>query len=199
MIFRLSQKLATKIKAGRLMALPLDENPFTDWTAHLFPVGRTPYILLANTASLYSTVTLGKGITTARDFIDHALCGIRDLMETAGCGFIYEKHIAPACDTACFAKALDRSVTGSMNDMAKHAAFYLAERNVPPSEIGPSLSEVPMSALKSNGSTYGFPRDVFKAMVDKAITPDVSAQLSMSYPSQRIFPSRSIDPKSKAG
>ena len=36
MIFRLSQKLNAKIKAGTLRMLPLDENPFADWSAHLF-------------------------------------------------------------------------------------------------------------------------------------------------------------------
>ena len=43
MIFRLSQKLNTKIKAGALRALPLHENPFADWSAHLFVAGRTQY------------------------------------------------------------------------------------------------------------------------------------------------------------
>jgi hypothetical protein len=36
MIFRLSQKLSSKIKAGALATLPLDENPFADWSAQLF-------------------------------------------------------------------------------------------------------------------------------------------------------------------
>jgi hypothetical protein len=31
MIFRLSQKLSTKIKSGTLKPLPLDDNPFADW------------------------------------------------------------------------------------------------------------------------------------------------------------------------
>jgi len=63
MIFRLSQKLNAKIKAGTLRALPLGENPFADWSAHLFAADRTQYILLSNTKSLYSTVLYGKGIT----------------------------------------------------------------------------------------------------------------------------------------
>ena len=43
MILRLSQKLCTKIKAGALPTMPLDENPFADWSAHLFIVNRTQY------------------------------------------------------------------------------------------------------------------------------------------------------------
>jgi hypothetical protein len=56
MIFRLSQKLNAKIKAGDLQTLSLDEDPFADWSAHLFLAGRTQYILLSNTKALYSTV-----------------------------------------------------------------------------------------------------------------------------------------------
>lgn len=62
MIFHLSQKLNAKIKAGRLVELPMDENPFADWSGHLFTIGRTQYILVSNTKSLFSTVILDKGI-----------------------------------------------------------------------------------------------------------------------------------------
>jgi hypothetical protein len=168
MIFRLSQKLNTKIKAGALPALPLDENPFADWSAGLFLVGRMQYILLSNTKSLYSTVMHGKGITNDSDFIERALSSIREFIEDDGQGAVYERFIAPASASVQFAKALNRSVTGSMNDMTKHAAFWLAEGDVSPVEIGSRLKGIPMSALKHDGSTCGFPRDAFKAMVDKA-------------------------------
>src|SRR5437763_13950728 len=49
MIFRPTQKLSAKIKAGTLNTLPLDENPFADWSAHLFLAARTQYILVTNT------------------------------------------------------------------------------------------------------------------------------------------------------
>lgn len=55
-----------------------------------------------------------------------------------------------------------------MNDMTKHAAYWLAAGDVSPIEIGSRLKEIPMSALKQDASTHGFPRDAFKAMVDKA-------------------------------
>ncbi len=56
MIFRLSQKLNAKIKAGTLKTLPLGENPFADWSAALLVADRTQYILLSNTKSLYGDV-----------------------------------------------------------------------------------------------------------------------------------------------
>jgi hypothetical protein len=54
MIFRLSQELNTKIKTGTLATVPLDENPFADWSAALFVAGHTQYILVSNTKSLFS-------------------------------------------------------------------------------------------------------------------------------------------------
>src|SRR5262249_13993500 len=135
MIFRLLQKLNTKIKAGPLPALPLDDNPLADWSAHLFLADRAQYILLSNTKSLISTVMYGKGITTDSDFIERALSSIREFMEDDDQGAAYERFIAPASATVRFAKALNRSITGSMNDMAKHAAYWLAAGDVAPSDI----------------------------------------------------------------
>src|SRR6266478_6608336 len=115
MIIRLSQKLCTKIKAGSLKTIPLDNNPFADWSAHLFLADRTQYIILSNTKSLYSTVMFGKGITNDSHFIKRALSSIREFMEADGQASVYDRVIAPASGTIRFAKALNRSVTGSMN------------------------------------------------------------------------------------
>jgi len=89
MIFRLSQKQNAKIKAGTLATLPLDENPFADWSAGLLLVGRTQHIQVSNTKSLYSTVLPGKGVTNESDFIERALSGIREFMEADGQQGIY--------------------------------------------------------------------------------------------------------------
>ena len=69
MIFRLSHKLKVKIKAGILATLALDENPFADGSAGLFLVGRSQYLLVTNTKSLYSTVLPGKGVTDEQTFV----------------------------------------------------------------------------------------------------------------------------------
>jgi hypothetical protein len=98
MIFRLSQKLNAniKIKAGTLRALALHENPLADWSAHLLVAGRTQYLLVSNTRSLYSTVMYGKGVTTDSHFIERALGSIREFMEADGQAFAYCRFIVPA-------------------------------------------------------------------------------------------------------
>jgi hypothetical protein len=169
MIFRLSQRLNAKIKAGTLRTLPLDENPFADWSAHLFVAGRTQYILLSNTKSLYSTVMYGKGVTNDSNFIERALSNIREFMEDDGQEFVYQRFIAPASPSVRFAKALNRSVTGSINELIQQAAAWLAEGDLSPFEVGSRLNDTLLSILAPSGSaSYGTPRDAFKVLLDGA-------------------------------
>ena len=165
MIFHLSDKVNTKIEAGTLATLPLDENPFADWSAGLFLVGRSAYILVTNTKSLYSTVLPGKGITDEKTFVERALSSLREFMDADGQVGVFERLVAPVSGSVQFAKALDRSVTGSMNDLMKHATYWLAEGDQSPFDVGLRLNEIPMSALASSGSSYGRPRDAFKELV----------------------------------
>lgn len=163
-IFRLSQKLNTKIKAGPLRALPPHENPLADWSAHLFVADRTQFILLTNTKSLYSTVMYGKGITNDSHFIERALSNIREFMEADGQAFVYHRFVVPATGSVRFAKALDRSVTGSMNGLINHATAWLAEGDISPFDVGFRLNDILLSSL-APGSPYGIPREAFKALV----------------------------------
>jgi hypothetical protein len=166
MIFRLSQKLNAKIKAGTMPALPLDENPFADWSAHLFVADRTQYILLSNTKSLYSTVIYGRGITDESQFLDHALSGLRDFMQQDGLEFVFRRFIAPAGATVQFAKALDRSVTSSINQLVFHATAMLVEDGLSPFEVGFNLNDVLLSAIApSKSAKYGKPQEAFKALM----------------------------------
>lgn len=75
MIFRLSQKLATKLKEGNLPTVPLDSNPYADWSAHLFTADRTQYIIVTNTKALYSVVMYGK----PNEAFKALACELRDI------------------------------------------------------------------------------------------------------------------------
>ena len=166
MIFRLSQKLNDKIGAGRLPALPLDENPFADWSATLFTADRTQYILVSNTKSLYSTVLYGKGITNDSRFIERALSSIREFMEDDGLGFIYHRFIVPNSGTVRFAKALNRSITGSINELMRFAEYVLIDDDdVSPHDLGFKFNDFLLSAIApTKAEGYGKPREAFKAM-----------------------------------
>ena len=167
MIFRLSQKLNAKIKAGTLAALPLDENPFVDWSAHLFAVDRTQYILVSNTKSLYSTVMYAKGINDDSTFIKRALSNLGEFTADDGQQFVYRKFIVPASSTIRFAKALNRTVTGSMNDLINHATAWLEHGELSPYDVGFKLNDVLLSAIAPNkAKKYGKPKEAFKTLID---------------------------------
>lgn len=171
MIIRLSQKLNARIKAGKLSASPLDEKPLADWSAHLFAIGRTQYIILSNTETLYSTVFYADEIKDDSRFIQRALNNLQEFMADAGQQHVYQRFIAPASATVRFAKALDRTVTGSMNELILHASAMLAEDELSPYDVGFKLNDVLLSALGSGKpGRYGMPREAFKALVD-SISP----------------------------
>ena len=173
MIFRLSQKLNTKIKAGTLKAMPLDENPYADWSSHLFTADRSQYVIMSNTKSLYSCVMYGKGITDDSRFIERALSTIREFMEDDGQQFAYRKFIAPASGTVSFSKALNRSVTGSMNELINHATSWLIEGEMSPHDVGFKLNDILLSALaRSKSDFYWKPREAFKALADRCQSSD---------------------------
>ena len=168
MIFRLSQKLAKKIKAGPLDTVPLDENPYADWSAHLFTADRTQYIILSNTKSLYSCVMYGAGITDDSRFIERALSTIREFTEDDGQAFVYQKFIAPASATIQFAKALNRKVTGSMNELIGSAEMMLIEDDIAPHDVGFRLNDIWLSALATEKSQrYGKANEAFKLLANR--------------------------------
>jgi len=159
MIFRLSHKLAKKLRISSLKPAPADPNPFADWSAHLFTADRAQYVILTNTLSLYSTVIYGRGITDDSQFLDRALSSMREFMVDDGQEFIYRRFITPSSSTVRFAPALNRSVTGSMNDLVDEAQMWLTEGELSPFDTSFKLNEMPMSFLD-----YRMPRDAFRLL-----------------------------------
>jgi len=150
MIFRLTHKLAKKIGIVRLKFLPLNCNPYIDWTAHLFTAERVQYIVVTNTTSLYSLVMCGRGITDDNEFIQRTLSFMRDIMTDNGCEFIFRRLIVPHTGRIRFSKATNRRVIGSMNELIFEAKLYLVERQLSPFETSRKINETPMSYLGYN-------------------------------------------------
>jgi hypothetical protein len=173
LIFRITHKLNARIKAGKLASLPPAEDPFTDWSAHLFVAERVQYILLSNTKSLYSTVMYGRGITGVDGFLKGAQSTLRETLEADGLGEVYRSHILPTTGPIRFAGAAGRAVTGSMNELVAQAKWLLTEVNGSPFDLGFRLNETLLSTLAaSDAKKYGKPREAFKSMAS-GIGPDV--------------------------
>ena len=169
MIFRISQAIQAKIKAGPLHALPLNELPLADWSAQVFVVARKQYVLLSNTKTLFSTVMRDEGIKDESTFVERALRGIRTLLEAEGQMNAYERSIAPATSTVRFAKSLDRRVTGSMNELVHHATACLEEGELSKCDAELGLNDVLLSMLaRSKSIGYGTPREALNELVAEA-------------------------------
>lgn len=160
MIIRLTQKLAKKIHStDALNTLELDNNPYIYWSANLFCVGRTQYILVTNTASLFSFIIYGRGITDNDCFIKTFLFSLEEFLKSTGNKEIFEKYIEPHTLRIMFAKSLNKAVTGSMNDFIYAAKCDMDVFNLSPHEISLRLIETPKTLLK-----YNFPKEVFQTM-----------------------------------
>jgi len=156
MILRLSTKLARKLLVTPSKVLPADANPFADWSAHLFTADRTQYILVTNTASLYSAVMYGKGITNDSLLIQRTLNLLSEVMSDDGFRFLFDRLVAPSSARVALSKALNRAVTGSMNELVYQAKGYLIEDELSPYDTSFRLNQIPMGQLK-----YALPKEAF--------------------------------------
>jgi len=159
MIIRITAKLGKKIGFSPSQMLPLEKNPFTDWTAHLFRADRTQYIIITNTASLYSMVMYGKGITDDSIFLQRAIGNIIDNLRYDGFGFIADRLIAPDTFNVSFSKSLNRAVTGSMNDLIFNAKYCLENEDASPYDVSIELNGMPLSYID-----YKSPREAFSKL-----------------------------------
>ncbi|MFM8805058.1 MAG: DUF6933 domain-containing protein [Planctomycetia bacterium] len=172
MILRLSQKLGSRLKAGPLKPLPIDDAAVADWTGHLFYCDRSPYILFSNTQTLYSAVLHATGVTNDSIFLNRFMTTLRDFLEADGLAFAYDRFIAPRTGDIRYASALSRSVTGSMNELIAAAKILLGNQETSPFELGFQLNDLLLSALESDQSSgYGKPRDAFQALLAESSAP----------------------------
>ena len=164
MILRLTLKLAKKIGIAPLPAIPCDENrnPILDWSTNLFTAQRTQFIIITNTASLYSLILHGRGITNEKQFVRKVLRCMEEFMIVDGNKVVYKNVIEQESHKIFFSKIVDRRVSGSMNDLIFQAMVYLSEGQKSPFDISFLLNESPMSYLN-----YHHPKPEFQKLYFK--------------------------------
>jgi hypothetical protein len=159
MIIRITNDLGKKIKNRPSRVLPPDDNPYADWTARLFTESRMQYIMITNTVCLYTMIMVGKGISDALVFTDRVTRYISEYTRDDGFESIFERYIAPTTATVFFSKALNRSVTGSMNDIEYQAKTIIYGGTASPRDASFTINEIPFSYLN-----YKHPREMFRVM-----------------------------------
>ncbi|MBN1636823.1 MAG: hypothetical protein JW920_09930 [Deltaproteobacteria bacterium] len=153
--------MAKKIKLDLIdldVSVPLSENPFLDWTTHLFTADRTQYIIVTNTFSLLSIIFPGRGITGESEFITQTLSMMRQYMHAESFELIFERIIVPNIRQIFLSKSSDRRVTGSMNKLIDIAKYYLLYDDISPYETSRRINEIPMSYLEHATPEEAFPR-----------------------------------------
>ncbi len=163
MIIRLTEKLAKKIKEIPLNSLPPDPNPFADWTARLFTHRRVQYILITNTATLYSVLIYGSGITDYDTFIHTMGDSLRDMMEDDGFPRIYYDYVAPRMARIAFARTNNRSVTSSMNRLAFYAQIHMEYDEISPYDASFKLNK----SIMKYGKQHEYPREMLAHAADR--------------------------------
>lgn len=158
MIYRLSQKLAKKIKVEPTIHAPLADNPFLDWTAHIFSAARTQYIMVTNTPSLLSMICYGKEVTDDNLFILRTLSMMKEYLSDDPFTFFFHRIISPHTNRVLFSKSSDRRVIGSMNELIDNAKTHLAEQGLSPFETAQRINSMPMSYLENNTPERSFIR-----------------------------------------
>lgn len=156
MIFRVTQKLAVKIKGAPVAALPPDGNPLFDWTANLFMVSRWQCIILTNSASLYSVVFPGKGVPNEQALVEQGMKALDDCLMRDGMTGLFEAKIARATNFVTFCKVSDRSVLASTNQLVYQVKCDLIEMGHPLPLVNQRLNRIPMSKLKYHYSVEEF-------------------------------------------
>jgi hypothetical protein len=160
MILRLTQNLNARLKGGPMAESELHEDPLLDWSARTFEAGAAEHLLLCNTKTLYCVVVGEITVTDVDHFTERALDAVRAILDGAGLGKV-GRGVGPVQ----FAKSLDRSVTGSMNELVAHATVLLADQNMSMQKVGLRLNDVLLSVLRRGGQKYGRPREAFAELV----------------------------------
>ena len=160
MIFRLTNKLAEKIKEDPLPHFEeTASNPYLEWYANYFTIQKYQYILVINASSLLSIVMYGRGITDIDRFKEQFAIQLEDLLLKMDCEMILRRIILPNLSPLIVAKTASRTILGNMNEMKKmiEIAYFMHELN--PVEMTDHLNQTPFN-------TIGFmtPEEKFKSM-----------------------------------
>ena len=91
----------------------------------------------------------GRGITDGQTFAIRAMESIREAMAREGLELVYLNFVADATVAPTFAKSLNRSVTGSLNEFQWHAQDSLAGDGLSPMETAAVLNDIPCSPLST--------------------------------------------------
>jgi len=160
-ILRLSPRLASKIKSGTLQQIDQHENHLLDWSCRLFVAQRTEFILISNTASMFSCVFPSVEVADCDRLVDRMLVALRVLMFDNEQEANFHELAKVSAVGVTIARSRDRSLAMSMNDHVHSTKLYLAD-GLNTDEVGQRLNNTRMAILTpSRRRHFVMPKDVF--------------------------------------
>ena len=144
-------KLLREIRSEPLQAVPDQVNNFHVWYANLLRIDRRKCVLFVNAQTLYSFVVPGLKKpdfdTIGQVFIENLITNLA----AEGIGRGYLEKLKAATPEVAIAKTQNRSVLGSMNDLAYHVQAEIDYRgglsDCDPIWLSNRLNRIPMGAL----------------------------------------------------
>ena len=158
MILHLTDSLAKKLGETYLPACRVGRDKFADWSACLFTADRTQYILFSNTATLYSMVSYGRGVTDGNRLIHDLIDTMRDVTKHDGLEAVYDARIVPGLNTFSFTRALEGAVAGALSELISVAKLHLAGGEISPYDVSFVLNDVSFPYLKGQSPLGAFCR-----------------------------------------
>lgn len=151
-ILRCSLKLMTEagIHQSDLVALPESDN---DWYVHLFFINRKKYLISTHAKTLFSFIVPDLKRDAIRKLPEIFKQGLESTLDIENISSAYKARILSNCEGFQFAKTVNRSVTGSMNDLV-YQYLSMVEHNYDSrdihslAKISRQLNRVPMSYIR---------------------------------------------------
>ncbi|MBN1316741.1 MAG: hypothetical protein JXA42_14780 [Anaerolineales bacterium] len=84
---------------------------------------------------------------------------MRQTLKNDGFEQIFDEYILPATGNILYSKALNRSVTGSMNEFVYYAINRLIDGGLAPNAVSSILNETFMSYID-----YKYPKEAFRSL-----------------------------------
>ena len=164
MTYRITHKLAKKIKKKATEVSPVDPNPFLEWSANHFIAGDRSHIVLMHNPTILSLYFYSKGVANGDTFMSRANENIKGVLGMYGFHSVYHTHIEPHLDEVQFSKVGDRKLSGILAELVWHAKYLAKYYNHSPYELTTKLNKMPQCSRKESWPVRAFEKLLVKSL-----------------------------------
>lgn len=160
---RCTQRVRTRLRLPeQLPEAPASTGALGDWYVHLVRFGRSEFAIATSERCLLTLLLPARALGTS--LVPNLHASLRSLLERLDVPDEQVSRELGAMQPVSFARATNRRVLGSMNDLAFQASHYLAHGgNL--ATLAERLAHTPMSAIGEKPGHLGFPDMLARALL----------------------------------